>query len=84
VTGMQDSAGPGKLESVGTGAVPVQQEEGTVENTLEAGVGDESSQAESMDTNELEMALKKWGEDEESSKLPSIEELAAIPEAVPE
>jgi hypothetical protein len=28
VTGVQDSAGPGKLESVGTEAVPVQQEKG--------------------------------------------------------
>jgi hypothetical protein len=43
VMGVQDSDGMGMLESVGAGAVPVQQEEGTVENTLEAEVGDESS-----------------------------------------
>jgi hypothetical protein len=37
-----------------------------------------------MDTTELEMALKEWGEDEENIKLPLAEEMAAIPEASPE
>jgi hypothetical protein len=45
---------------------------------------DDSSQADSMDTNELEMALKKWGDEEKNSRPPSAEELAAIPEASPE
>jgi hypothetical protein len=44
---------------------------------------DNSSEADSMDTTELEMALKEWGEEEEDSRLPSAEELAAIHEASP-
>jgi hypothetical protein len=47
---------------------------------MEEEVGEESSQADSMDTTKLEMALKEWGEEEESSKLPSVEEMVAIPE----
>jgi hypothetical protein len=43
--------------------------------------GEVSSRVDSMDTNEIEMALKESGDEEESSKLPSAEELAAIPEA---
>jgi hypothetical protein len=57
------------------------QEEGKVEEVF---LDEDSSQADSMDTKELEMALKEWGDDEESSKPPSAEELAAIPEASPE
>jgi hypothetical protein len=34
-----------------------------------------------MDTTELEMALKEWGDEEEDSRLPSAEELTAIHEA---
>jgi hypothetical protein len=34
-----------------------------------------------MDTNELEMSLKEWGDEEETSKPPSFEEMVAIPEA---
>jgi hypothetical protein len=45
---------------------------------------DDSSQADSMDTNELEMVLKKWGDEEKNSRPPSAEELATIPEASPE
>jgi hypothetical protein len=45
---------------------------------------DYSSQADSMDNNELEMALKEWGDEEENSRPPSPEELAAVPEASPE
>jgi hypothetical protein len=37
-----------------------------------------------MDTNELEMAFKEWGDEEEISKPPSTEEMAAIPVASPE
>jgi hypothetical protein len=55
-------------------------EEGVVEDSMEEEVGEESSQADSMDTTKLEMALKEWGEEEESSKLPSVEEMVAIPE----
>jgi hypothetical protein len=44
--------------------------------------GDDFSQADYMDTNELEMALKEWGDEEEISKHPSVEEMAAIPEAL--
>jgi hypothetical protein len=74
----------GLLESTGAGVDPVQQEVEVVANSLEEVVGEDSSQANSMDTTELEMALKEWGEDEESSKLPTTEDLAVIPEATPE
>jgi hypothetical protein len=43
-------------------------------------VEEDSSQADSLDTTELEMALKEWGDEEENSRLPSAKELAAIPE----
>jgi hypothetical protein len=42
-----------------------------------------SSQADSMDTIELEKVLKEC-EDKENSKVPSAEELTAIPEASPD
>jgi hypothetical protein len=45
-------------------------EDGVVEDVH---LGDESSQDDSMDTTELEMALKEWGDEEENSKLPSAE-----------
>jgi acyl carrier protein len=57
------------------------QEEWTVE---EVPLGENSSEADSMDTIELEMALKEWGDEEQDSRLPSAEELAAIHEASPE
>jgi hypothetical protein len=56
------------------------QEEGAVEDAPDDEV---SSQANSMQTAELEKALKEWG-DEENSRVPSAEELAAIPEASPD
>jgi hypothetical protein len=56
-------------------------EDGVVEDVH---LGDESSQDDSMDTAELEMALKEWGDEEENSKLPSAEKMAAIPELSPE
>jgi hypothetical protein len=56
------------------------QEEGAVEDSPDDEV---SSQANSMHTAELEKALKEWG-DEENSRVPSAEELAAIPEASPD
>jgi hypothetical protein len=45
--------------------------------------GEDSSLADSMDTTKLEMVLKKWGDEEENSRLPSAEEMAAIPVASP-
>jgi hypothetical protein len=69
------------------GADPVQQhvlikslaeQEGAVE---EVPSGEDSSQTDSLDTNELEMALKEWGDEAETSKHPSAEQLVAIPEA---
>jgi hypothetical protein len=57
------------------------QEDGVVEDVH---LGDESSQADSMDTTELEMAPNEWGDEEENSKLPSVQEMTAIPEASPE
>jgi hypothetical protein len=57
------------------------QEDGKVEELLS---GEDSSQADSLNTNELEMALKEWGDEEENSKPPSAEEMAATPEALPE
>jgi hypothetical protein len=44
---------------------------------------EDSTLADSMDTTELEMVLKKWGDEEENSRLPSAEEMAAIPVASP-
>jgi hypothetical protein len=45
--------------------------------------GEDSSLADSMDTTKLEMVLKKWGDEKENSRLPSAEEMAAIPVASP-
>jgi hypothetical protein len=73
--------------SVGVSAVQAHQ---LVDNSIQEDVkveevlsGEDSSRADSMDTNELEIALKEWGDKEEISKPPSAEELAAIPEASP-
>jgi hypothetical protein len=71
-----DGAEPGGKSDLGKPAT--EQKEGAVEVVPS---GDDSSQADSMDTNELEMSLKEWGDEEETSKLPRVEEMAAIPEA---
>jgi hypothetical protein len=54
------------------------QEEGVMEHVP---LGEDSSQADSMDTTELEMALTEWGDEGENNRPLSAEELVAIPEA---
>jgi hypothetical protein len=63
------------------GKAAAEQEEGAVEVVPS---GDVSSQADFMDTNDLEMELKEWGEEDDFSMPPNAEEMAAIPEASPE
>jgi hypothetical protein len=78
-SGVQQGEGTGlNQEQVFTGNNQV---EGVVEDVP---LEDDLSQADSMDTNELEMALTEWGDEEENSRPPSTEDLAAIPEASPE
>jgi hypothetical protein len=78
LSGAQVGEGVEPGENSDLGKFAAEQEEGAVEVVPS---GDDSSQTDSMDTNELEMALKEWGDEEEISKHPSIEEMAAIPEA---
>jgi hypothetical protein len=72
-------AQPGQQSKLGKSAA--EQEEGAVKVVPS---GDDSSQADSMDTNELEMVLKEWVDEEENRKPPSTEEMAAILEVSPE
>jgi hypothetical protein len=72
-------AQPGQQSKLGKSAA--EQEEGAVKVVPS---GDDSSQADSMDTNELVMVLKEWVDEEENRKPPSTEEMAAILEVSPE
>jgi hypothetical protein len=78
LSGAQVGEGAEPGENSDLGKFAAEQEEGAVEVVPS---GDDSSQADSMDTNELEMALKEWGDEEEICKHPRVEEMAAIPEA---
>jgi hypothetical protein len=79
LSGAQVGEGAEPGENSDLGKFAAEQEEGAVEVVPS---GDDFSQADYMDTNELEMALKEWGDEEEISKHPSVEEMTAIPEAL--